>query len=250
MANILVFHGADYKVGTTMIAQSVSEVLAKKYADCKVLRIAMNNRRSCDFIKEAIPSLEGFKKSLETGAVIGEQLFRRYHIRDNLYGISGLEKEFNHRQYFPEDAYKILKPLERQFDFIVVDGGCDIDNGLVLGSLTMGAINILVVTQDESAISRWEQQEPIYQGFAIHFDSLIVNKYQNSHPYSLSYIAERLDLKLQSKNKIKFSSYGYQAEWEKKTLLQYGINSYKNQILEIIKHLRIKPVFKGKEGVQ
>jgi hypothetical protein len=237
MSFLLVFHGADYKVGTTMLAQSVSELVAKIHPHSKVIRIAMTNRRSCDFIKEPIPSLEGFRKSLDSGSMAGEQLFRRYHITDNLYGISGLEKELNHRQYFPEDAMKIIKSLEKQFEYIVVDGGCDIDNGLVLGSLSMGGINLLVLTQNESVLSRWEQQEPIYQGLSIKFHHYIINKYENAHPYSLSYIKERLGLREGSYNKIPLSVYGCRAEWEKKSLMHYGRSSYKAQIRDITKKL-------------
>jgi hypothetical protein len=208
MGILLVFHGADYKVGTTMIAQSVAEGMAKKYSKSKVIIVAMNNRKSCDFIKEAIPSLEGFNKSLESGVLVGESLFRRYQIKDNLYGISGLEKEFNHRQYFPADSIKIIRAIEKQFDFIVVDGGCDIDNGLVLGSLSMGGINILVLTQNESALSRWEKQQSLYEGFFIDFKLFIVNKCQNTHPYSLSYIRERLSYNKTIYHKVSLSPYG------------------------------------------
>ena len=242
MSILLVFHGADYKVGTTMTAQSVSEAIAKKNPDCKVLRIAMSNRRSCDFIKEPTPSLEGFRKSLESGAVVGELLFRRYHIKDNLYGISGLERELNHRQYFPEDAFKVIKSAEKQFDYIVVDGGCDIDNGLVLGSLSMGGINFLVLTQNESVLHRWENQRALYKGFSIEFDLFIVNKYENAHPYSLSYIIERLNLQEKSFRRIGLSSYGCRAEWEKKGLLQYGRGPYQTQISDIVKCLKPNPI--------
>lgn len=247
MGVLLVFHGADYKVGTTMISQSVSELVAKKYPHCKVLRLAMNSRKSCDFVQEPIPSLEGFRKSLDSSAVLGEAIFRRYHIKDNLYAIAGLEKEINHRKYFPEDAYRIIKSLGNEFDFIVVDGGCDIDNGLVLGSLTMGAINILILSQNESVLYRWEQQETIYKDFSISFDFVIVNKYQHSHPYSLGYIKERLGFKDQSYYKIKLSAHGYRAEWEKKTLIHYGINSFKTQISEIIKGLKLECPSQGKK---
>lgn len=240
MSFLLVFHGADYKVGTTMLAQSVSELVAKTHPHSKVIRIAMTNRRSCDFIKEPIPSLEGFRKSLDSGSMLGDQLFRRYHIKDNLYGISGLEKELNHRQYFPEDAMKIIKCLEKQFEYIVVDGGCDIDNGLVLGSLSMGGINLLVLTQNESVLSRWEHQQPIYQGLSIKFHQYIVNKYDNGHPYSLSYIKERLGITEGMYNKIPFSFYGCRAEWEKKSLMHYGRSSYKVQITDITKKLETR----------
>lgn len=223
-----------------MLAQSVSELVAKTHPHSKVIRIAMTNRRSCDFIKEPIPSLEGFRKSLDSGSMLGDQLFRRYHIKDNLYGISGLEKELNHRQYFPEDAMKIIKCLEKQFEYIVVDGGCDIDNGLVLGSLSMGGINLLVLTQNESVLSRWEHQQPIYQGFSIKFHQYIVNKYDNGHPYSLSYIKERLGITEGMYNKIPFSFYGCRAEWEKKSLMHYGRSSYKVQITDITKKLETR----------
>lgn len=246
MSILIVFHGADYKVGTTMVAQSVSELVAKKYPNSKVLRIAMNNRRGCDFIRNPTPSIEGFKKSLESGALIGEPLFRRYHIKENLYGISGLEKEINHRQYFPDDAFKIIKSIEKQFDFIIVDSGCDIDNGLVLGSLLMEGINLFVLTQNESVLYRWEQQQAIYKSLSINFDNFIVNKYDNAHPYSLSYIKERLNLQEGTYHKILFSSYGNRGEWEKKSLVQYGGNSYKNQILAIAKKLEAAAAAKGK----
>lgn len=242
----MVFHGADYKVGTTMVAQCVSEVIAKKHPQCKVLRLAMSNRPSCDFINEPIPSLEGFRKSLESGAVVGEALFRRYHIRDNLYGISGLENELNHRQYFPEDAMKIIKSIDKQFDYIIVDGGSDIDNGLVLGSLLMGGINVLVLTQSESVLSRWEKQRNLYQNLSIKFDQYIVNKYNKSQPYSLSYIKERLDLGQQAYYKIPISPYGFRAEWEKKSLIQYGKSACKNEIMDIVRKLKTPVVEKGK----
>ncbi len=246
MSLLLVFHGADYKVGTTMLAQSVSEIIAKTHPHSKVIRIAMTNRRSCDFIKEPMPSLEGFRKSLDSGSMVGEQLFRRYHIMDNLYCISGLEKELNHRQYFPEDAIKIIRFLEKQFEYILVDGGCDIDNGLVLGSLLIGGTNLLVLTQNESVLSRWEQQQPIYHGLSIKFDQYIINKYDKTHPYSISYIKERLGLTEGIYNKIPLSIYGCRAEWEKKSLMHYGRSSYKTQVRDIAKKLETGMVSKGR----
>lgn len=143
---------------------------------------------------------------------------------------------------------KIIKSLEKQFVFIIVDGGSDIDNGLVLGSLAMGGINVLVLTQNESVLTRWEQQKIIYQGLSINFDQYVVNKYDNSHPYSLPYIKERLKLGENFYYKIPISPYGCRAEWEKKSLMQYGKSAYKNEISGMVKKLEIVASEKGNMG--
>lgn len=226
---LVVYHGSDHKVGTTLIAHTSAEWFAQKFPQKKVLYIALNKKKSCDFIKEPPPSFERFRKNQE-GPKSREQLFRRYQISANLYGMSGPEQEWNESKYGPEDAADLLCFAKEYFDIIVADTGCDVNSGIAIGALKQNRINVLIFTQNEMTLTRWEAQADTYRQLGIDFNVKVINKYKNRQPPSTGYIMERTKIGSEVYISLPFAPDGYRAEWEKRSLLSYHNRSCHKQI--------------------
>src|SRR5665647_1130568 len=56
MDKLFSFHGIDHKVGVTMIAQSVAELIANERKDLKILLITLNGRKNAGYVKKDIIS--------------------------------------------------------------------------------------------------------------------------------------------------------------------------------------------------
>lgn len=235
----ITFHGTDHKVGTTLLAQTTAEWYAQNRPKNKILLVAFNRRRSCDFIREAPPSLETFRVPEEGTTPSPEQLFRRFQVQGNLYVMAGLEQEWNDRRYFPSYVESVLDKAHRYFQVIIADTGCDLDSGLALGALQHPGCHVLVTTQNEGALARWEEQRGLYQQMEISFFMAILNKYHKDHPLSLSYVMERLDEIRGLWISVPFAPDGYRAEWEKRSLLSYHHRACHRQLKLLVSYFNL-----------
>ena len=66
MDKFYTFHGADHKVGVTMIAQSVAEIIASERPNMKILLITLSGKKSNDYLKEEIRSIDGYRNKIES----------------------------------------------------------------------------------------------------------------------------------------------------------------------------------------
>ncbi len=233
MSMIFSFHGSDHKNGCTMISQSVAEMLAEYKRDANILLIFLNGRKSLEFMTGDMISIDHFKSRLESGISIDEMLLKSCRRRDRLYVIAGLENELEHRRYFPDHSRMLLKELKARFDIVIADTGSNIDSGLALGGLLESDRNFMILAQHEASIGRYEQNMEIYKKLSLNFDYYLLNKFSLKEPYSLKYINQRLCLPKQSLMKISMGGYEYQAEAEKKSLLEYKNDEYSADIFKI-----------------
>jgi hypothetical protein len=217
----IAFHGVDHKVGTTLLAQTTAEWYAQNRPKSRVLLVAFNRRKSCDFIREEPPSLETFRIPENGSPPLAEQVFRRFQVQGNFYAMAGLEQEWNDRRYFPNHAEHIIGEARHFFQVIIADTGCDLDSGLALGALQQPGCHVLVTTQSEGALGRWEEQRERYRQLNISFFMAVLNKHQREHPLSLSYVMERMEEAGEFWLPIPYAPDGYRAEWEKRSLLSY-----------------------------
>jgi len=216
-----------------MIAQSVSELIAKTHRKANVLFTALNGRKSTEYIYGEPAAIDEYKMQLHSGMGIEKSMLRPYKKTENLYIIAGVEKEEEARNYFPDNAYTLLESLYGAFDVIVVDTGSELDNGLALGAMKKGGFLYLVLEQAESSIGRYERMRELYARMGIGFNRYLINQFVENDPYTLSYIASRLTLNKDSLIKIDFCESGRQAELERKTLLELNQERYKKNILRI-----------------
>ncbi len=237
MNNMYAFHGADSKTGTTMITQSVAEVIAYSRKEIKILVVSMHGRLGTEYVDRVCESIEGIKLHLDNRLLDTQGLMEACRIGDNLYMLGGVESIEQVRGYHPHMAAYLLESIESTFDLILVDTGNDIDNGLAVGALEYIDNNYCIITQQETILKRFERVNPVYEKLGIRFSSYIVNKYTDHDPYDLRYIGKRLCLNRETLMKVEASGYERQAESDHRTLLSYKDEEFSNDIRLIANHI-------------
>lgn len=233
MENIIVFHGVDHKVGTTMISQSVAEFLASMYKELKVLFVTLNGREGAEYVNEVPETVEGLKDHIDSRMISHVDFYKVCNKKDNFYMLGGIKNEVEERYYYPDTADYLLTSIRDKFDIIIADSGNQLDNGLAMGALNATSNKFLVLTQQETIISRWEKMKGIYEQMNIFFCDYIVNKFYLEDPYSVDYIAERLKIERDKFKVVEFAGYGREAEIDGQTLLEYKNSKYIESIEEI-----------------
>ncbi|MGI6731422.1 MAG: hypothetical protein ACOX5F_05900 [Anaerovoracaceae bacterium] len=231
--NLYVFHGTDSKVGTTMLAQSVAEMISREKRDLKILMASLNGRISTEYVREDPPSIDTFKMHLDNHMINEKDFIKKCLYSDNLYRLAGVSNEMEERYYFPDTAKYLLETVAKEFDMIIVDAGNRIDNGLAVGALTEAKKIFLILTQQETALRRFEKTKEVYNGLGISMSYYILNKYQDVDPYSLAYIKERLDISRQLVYKVDYSRYSRMAEMDYKSLMDYKNDLFTRDIMEL-----------------
>ena len=233
MSHIVVFHGIEHKVGCTMISQSVAELIAKEKKEITVLFAALNGRKSTEYMKEEVVTIDDYKVQLKSGIGIDESSLAPNRKMDNLCFIGGIEKEEEARYFLPEMASVLVDSLYGKFDLLILDAGSDIDNGLAFFALTTKSFKYLILEQSESSIKRYEKMKEIYSRLNIDFDKYILNKHVESDPLTSKYVTSRLSIDNTRLLTVDYSERGRMSEIEYRTLLDLGNDKYKNDILNI-----------------
>lgn len=230
MDNLFAFHGIDHKVGVTMVAQSVAELIASQNSNINVLFISLNGRKNCEYVREEVKTIDEFKLQLDSQMIISKDFLRDCSHKGNLYILAGLVNEQDERYYFPDSAKYLLESVSDCFKVIITDTGSELDNGLAFGGLSIAAKKYLVLTQLESNLSRYDQKISWVEKAKVKFDALIVNKFSEEDPHTMKYITERLYLDKNKLFKIQAAGYDRQAELQHKTLIEFKTDSYLEDI--------------------
>ena len=233
MSEVVVFHGIEHKSGCTMTAQSVAELIAKERKELNVLFAALNGRKSTEYMREKVATVDDYKIQLKCGIGIDKNTLNPNRKTDNLYVIGGIDKEEEVRYFVPDMAETLVGSLHNKFDLLIIDSGSDIDNGLAFGVLKMKSLKYLVMEQSESAIKRYEKMQGIYERLGISFNKYILNKYFESDPLTIKYISSRLAIDPSLFIDVSYSDKGRVSEMEYKTLLETAHDKYRGDILKI-----------------
>jgi len=223
---LCVIHGSDSKVGTTMLAQSIAEMIAEHRQDLSVIMIALHGRSGTDYLNEPAVTLDNIRTVIEGRMLSGEELRKLCVWKKNLHILGGFGSAGLSRGYFPEMADHLLSICKESFDFVITDSGNEMDCGLAVGALRQDAHKILVLTQHETAISRYEAISDIFDRLDIRFSEILINKYQDTDPYDVNYIAKRLNVSHSMINTIAYAEKHRKAESDHLSLLHYGNRQY------------------------
>ncbi len=226
MGRIYAFHGAEHRVGTTMLAQSVAEMIAANSRGTSVLLVSLNNRRSTDYVREEVSPIDDFRARLESGISIDRELISSIGGSGELYMISGPVSELDERSYMPEAVTNLISTAGNQFDVIIEDTGSELDNGLAFGGLRTAGMRFLTLTPSESSVRRYELNRALYAEAGIEFEAIVVNRYSPQEIYDLKYLSDRLKADRRAVYKVADAPYGLRAEMEYRTLLAYGYEKY------------------------
>jgi hypothetical protein len=232
MSEYYIFHGVDNKVGTTMTALSVAEAAAEKLPDRKVAFLAMNGRESTEYAREGAESVDALKSRLESRLLGEEELTERCLRVKNLFMLGGVANEEEERYYTPESASCLLDVAGRAFDVIVVDSGNRLDNGLAFGALLYDTNRFLVLTQQETALSRWERRRALYEKLCVAPKAYILNNYIEKDVYPADYVARRLAEERRF-HCLRFTRDGRQAEIERKTLWASASEGFADDVADL-----------------
>lgn len=247
---VFVFHGLDYKVGTTMTAQATAELIANCRKDLRVLFLCLNGRESTEYCGESVESIEAIKMKVDNKLLTHEDVMKICGKEENLYVLGGVNGLLNHRHYSAEFPSAIIEIASQIFDLIIVDSGNEIDSGLAVGALKSTSNRILIIAQNETILRRHEAVKELYDVLEIDFGQYVVNKYLPGDPHDEKYIRKRL--KIPEEKPVVFVSdqnmYARIAEMERTTLLQYKSQEYINGISEIaLNILRVSGIEGGVE---
>lgn len=227
---VFAFHGAEYKVGSTMLTQSVAQMIAGGKKDVKVLLLFLNGRRSTDYCREDPESIEAVRASIDNKMLTLAEFMQICYRSDNLYMLAGVRRLFEQRFYGPQMSEYIIKLVRDSFDLILIDCGNELDNGLALGALRSADTRLLVLTQQESVLARYEALRSTYEMLKLTYQKIIVNKYIQDDPHDEAYLARRLQRHKKDMIAVLLAKYARQAEIDYRTLLDYNESGFREGV--------------------
>ncbi|NLY81973.1 MAG: AAA family ATPase [Clostridiales bacterium] len=180
MDKVITCFGADFGVGTTMIAQSVSEKLSKEGK--KVLLMLCSGNYGNDYVvTDEESSLDDIKANLVSGNLVKEDIEGIMIRTSGLDIIPGIRDITRIKYYVEDDLQKIISIVRNDYDYIVIDGGCNINYGIGISSLLIADRIYFIITQQEKSIRRF-----INQYYSVLYPMkiqgrLISNKYLAEH---------------------------------------------------------------------
>lgn len=233
-SSIITFFGADSKVGTTMIAQSTAELLAKN-TGLKVGLLFLNNNPSNYYIRKKDKlGIDGIKNKLFNNILTSSELVDScLQTAPNLFILTGVEYLLDARQYQPEYIDRLIKLAAERLNIIIIDAGSNIDSGIAIAALNATKYRYLVTTQQENIRKNFERiDRQVLKQLQIDSGSfmLVLNKYVSSNNiYSAAQLAElyKMTLAVHIPN---LDLLGWQAEFDQKSLLDYEQSDYNKQL--------------------
>jgi hypothetical protein len=217
-----------------MVALSAAEAVAERSPEKKVLFLALNGRESTEYVREGAESIDALKSRLESGLLGEEELIAHCLRAKNLYVLGGVANEEEERYYMPEAATFLMDVAGRSFDLIVTDSGNRLDNGLAFGALSYDANRFLVLTQQETALARWEKRKALYERLGVMPKAYILNNYIEKDIYPADYVARRFAEEERRFHCVRFVQGGRQAEIERKTLWASAADGFTDDIAALV----------------
>lgn len=214
MGKNITFIGADNGVGTTMIAQAVAEVLSDN--DNKVLFLSASGHSGTEYIGKESIGLDDIKNSLVNDILKLSDL-RELITAEKVDFIKGTENPLYYRHYMPQHVKTITELLTDDYDYIIIDGGSDPQQGLHIGAITVSEDVYLVTTQHVKSLERYKHKEQDVYGEMHLSPKIVLNKFLKSAAYFDKANIEKLYGE-SVVAVVPYSEYGMQAEINKASL--------------------------------
>ena len=175
------FAGADHKVGTTMLVQSIADSLMKHHPDRKVLVLHLDGREGGDFISkpQTAPNIDTLFQPLMQHVAKYSELSELFITESSVSTLLGCSSNDNCVRYTPKVTQDIINLCKDYFDIVLIDSGATTHwNGLAVGAFEYDCPNVLVTTQQESAYTNFfNQSHDVYMRFTTSWDAVIVNRF-------------------------------------------------------------------------
>lgn len=215
---IIAFQGVDSKVGTTMIAQSFAEHLAKKKSNSKVLFLIFADNRGRTYIKKSdFPFLDPLIPVIKE-PFSAEIIYDNSYVDGNLFIFGGTSRRFKKRELEPEIAVNIIDTAKRNFDYIIIDAGNTMDFGLSMPGITSLSDKLCyVLSQNKSAVDEFLDVRTYFDFYDVHPDMYILNKVEGSDLFAPNLISDRLDMSTGEFHQLPLMKKGRRTESESAT---------------------------------
>ncbi len=231
---VITMVGADHKVGTTQITQSIAEMMARLYPQKKVLRLPLDGNRGTEYINQKfLHCIDHIRAKVLSEVITVEELLEACNLYNGVYCLQGTRVTDSNQLYNVEFVEKLLGLAKKHFDLIIIDAGANCFAGLSIGAMRASEIRILVSTQQHLASRNFDLKKMnIFSRLEIEFSSMLINKYvinsdlldsfEINQKYGLEVLGEMPMLEID----------GWVSEVERKSLLHFD-EKFSRQIQEI-----------------
>jgi len=181
--NIVCFFGAGPGAGTTMISQSLAQVLSDLIGR-SIIFLALDGSYGTNYfdIDSRSGGLAEIKDRLINNILSADELKNSCLKTGSLYVLAGENDISKVRHYHPEHIEKLTCLSSRTFDITIINAGSAI-TGMSIGALNSSKLKYLITTQSYKHFRNFEKLvSQIFVNLGISSDdfSLVVNKYIES----------------------------------------------------------------------
>ena len=240
MKGVYAFHGCDSKCGVTMVAQSVAEQLADKNPGKSVLFAVLCAGKNAQFAAEGTASIDCFKERIVSSVAVRREELEDLKISDNLYYLGGIDCEDEAGIYFPDMAMSFLRHMSAEFDYVVVDTGSNLDNGLAVGALLGSDMNFMVLSQNDACLERYRKMRKLYDSLNFSFDAFVLNKFRVRDVYGVDEVKRYIISAYKDIFTVCDTGLSREAESEKKTFTELKEKRYMGCIAGIVEEIEAK----------
>ena len=178
--NIVCFFGAGPGVGTTMISQSVAQLLSDLIGK-SIIFLALDSNYSTTYfdIDSRSGGLVEIKDRLINNILSADELKNSCLKAGSLYVLPGENDISKVRHYHPEHIEKLINLSLKTFDVTIINAG-SATTGMSIGALNSSKLKYLITTQSYKHFRNFEKLvNQIFVNLGISSDdfSLVVNKY-------------------------------------------------------------------------
>ncbi len=236
--NVIVFFGADSKVGTTITAQGVAESLA----DNTVLKVGFLNLSGQPSFNY-VPGAEGFgldiiRTKIFNYVLSADELRSAMIPKGNLYILPSVKVLTDLRFYKPKHVEYLINLATSIFDIVIVDAGYYPNSGLYIGAINSTKTRYMVATQQDACRAAFDlTREQLFKVLEIDASAimLVVNRYSDEIDLPNTYkLADEVYKMIHAAFLPNVPGAFYKTEREHKTLRGYD-TYYDSQLHELVK---------------
>lgn len=230
---IAVFMGADSKVGTTMICQSVAEVIANN-SSLKVGYFVLSDKKNDNYMQGA-NSLDLLKGKVTNDLLTKEDILDAMIKKDNIYLLAGISNLLEIRRYSLKHIEALLTMAADIFDVTIVDAGSNLDNPLTIAALKYTNNILMITSQAPASKNQFDTNSSILNNLMLNKESfmLVVNKYIDNKTVFSSANEIAGYYKMLLAGKVSAVGSGHEnllTEIEQKTFNHFEIDEYNEEI--------------------
>lgn len=215
--NVILFHGCDTQVGTTMVALAAAEQLAEE--GHSVLYISAGAIPGNPFLEAdaAGAAVDLWGSSFEEVDI--RQLATEHHGVDVLQGVRSWMNNGSSMMGLLQEICSKSSPL---WDWVIIDGGSCGEAGMGRDALEFSSKIFLIITQQEKSLQRWRMRREWLENRMKAQPYYIVNKFiGNGTFYTEGQMQKLLQCDSRHIAAVPYMPYGWQAEKEHCTLMKY-----------------------------